>query len=254
MRKWLAPMLYNVYRNEPEAAPPINIEPVTFASPAKGDAYDFAVTLHRNAHSAGKRVPAVFIEDMPEMEAILQRACERVRTTTRRFGITEGGMAEFAVNEELAGMSGSMIGIYRWTVRAEVNVPDEIRQLNRDAYRKQHEIRSDAAAALLRIANKDQVRIRWQEFLAAVEGNARVAQAVQLADDPKLLPRIVADLVEQREQGAQVLLGTIDKIMQNYQSVDMLDFAVANETVLRKTLELLGLPVPPEDDMLLGGT
>jgi hypothetical protein len=34
----------------------------------------------------------------------------------------------------------------------------------------------------------------------------------------------------------------------------MLDFVVSNESVLRSTLELLGLPVPPlEDDTLLVG-
>ncbi|TMR99601.1 hypothetical protein [Nonomuraea basaltis] len=254
MRKWLAPMLYHVQQNEPEAEPPVNIEPFVLTSPAKGDAYDFSVTLLRTATSAGKRARALLNDEVPEAEAVLQRACQEVRPITRRFEITEAGAAEQAANEKLRSISGSMTGVYRWTVRAEVNVPEEIRQLNRDAHRKQHDIRSDAAAALLQIKSTDEVRQKWQEFLAAVEGSARVVHAIQLAVAPEQLPQIIAELVEQRQQGAQELLGTVDRIMQSYQAVDMLNFVVSNESVLRSTLELLGLPVPPlEDDSLLVG-
>ncbi|WP_431916352.1 hypothetical protein [Nonomuraea jabiensis] len=254
MRKWLAPMLYHVQQNEPEAEPPVNIEPFVLGSPAKGDAYDFSVTLLRTATSAGKRTRALLNDEVPEAEAVLQRACQEVRSTTRRFEITEAGAAEQAANEKLRSISGSMTGAYRWTVRAEVNVPEEIRQLNRDSHRKLHDITSDAAAALLRIKSTDEVRQKWQEFLAAVEGSARVVHAIQLAAAPEQLPQIIAELVEQRQQGAQELLGTVDRIMQSYQAVDMLDFVVSNESVLRSTLELLGLPVPPlEDDTLLVG-
>jgi hypothetical protein len=245
-------MLYRVQQNEPEAEPLVNIEPFVLASPARGDAYDFSVTLFRTATSVGRRARALFNDDVPEAEAVLQRACQEVRPITRRFEITEAGAAEQAANEKLRSISGLMTGVYRWTVRAEVNVPEEIRQLNRDAHRKQHDIRSDAAAALLQIKSTDEVRQKWQEFLAAVEGSARVVHAIQLAVSPEQLPQIIAELVEQRQRGAQELLGNIDRIMQSYQAVDMLDFVASNETVLRNTLELLGLPVPPlEDDSLL---
>ncbi|MGP3920940.1 hypothetical protein [Nonomuraea sp. 10N515B] len=255
MRKWLTPMLIGIYQNEPEAVPPANVEPFTFDSPAKGDAYDFSVTLHRTATSAGKRARAVLDDELPEAEAVLQRACEEIRPVTRQFEITEAGAAELAANQRLASVSPAMTGSYRWTVRAEVNVSEEVRQLNRDAYKQQHDIRSEAAAALLRIESTDMVRLKWQEFLAAVEGSDRAVQAIQLAADRTQLPRIFMDLVEQREQDAQELLGTIERIMQSYQAVDMLHFVVSNETVLRRTLELLGLPVPPlqEDDVLVGG-
>ncbi|WP_433420721.1 hypothetical protein ACQP1V_08825 [Microtetraspora malaysiensis] len=254
MRKWLAPVLYHVQQNEPEAEPPVNIEAFVLAAPAKGDAYDFSVTLRRTATSAGKRARVLLDDEVPEAEAVLQRACLEVRLITRRFEITEAGAAEQAANEKLRLISGSMTGVYRWTVRAEVNVPEEIRQLNRDSHRKLHDIRSDAAAALLQIKSTDEVRQKWQEFLAAVEGSARVVHAIQLAVAPEQLPQIIAELVEQRQQGAQELLGTVERIMQSYQAVDMLEFVVSNESVLRSTLKLLGLPVPSlEDDTLLAG-
>jgi len=247
-------MLYIFHQNEPEAEPPVNIEPYVLASPAKGDAYDFSVTLFRTASSAGKRVRALLNDEVPEAEAVLQRACQEVRPITRRFEITEAGAVEQAANERLGSISGALTGVHRWTIRAEVNVPEEIRLLNRNAHRKQHEIRSGAAAALLEIESKDEIRRKWQEFLAAVEGSARVVHAIQLAVAPEKLPEIIAELDEQRQQGAHDLLGTVDKIMQNYQNVDMLDFVVRNESVLRRTLELLGLPVPPlEDETLLVG-
>lgn len=254
MHKWLAPMLYHVQLNEPEAEPPVDIEPFVLTAPAKGDAYDFSVTLLRTATSAGKSARALLDDEVPEAEAVLQRACQEVRVITRQFDITEAGAAERAANEKLQSISGAMTGVYRWTVRAEVNVPDEVRQLNRDSHRKLHGIRSDAAAALLHISSTDEVRQKWQEFLAAVEGSARVVHAIQLAAAPEQLPQIIADLDKQRQQGAQKLLDTVDKIMQSYEKVDMLDFVVRNESVLRSTLELLGLPVPPlEDDTLLEG-
>jgi hypothetical protein len=184
-------MLYYVQQNEPEAEPLVNIEPFVLASPAKGDAYDFSVTLLRTATSAGKRARALLNDEVPEAEAVLQRACQEVRSITRRFEITEAGAAEQAANEKLRSVSGSMTGAYRWTVRAEVNVPEEIRQLNRDSHRKLHDIRSDAAAALLQIKSTDEVRQKWQEFLAAVEGSARVVHAIQLAVAPEHLPQII---------------------------------------------------------------
>ncbi|MET9239826.1 hypothetical protein [Nonomuraea sp. NPDC003709] len=254
MRKWLAPMLYRVQQNQPEAEPPIDIEPFVLSSPAKGDAYDFSVTLFRTATSGGKRTSALFSDEMPEAEAVLQRACQEVRSTTRRFEITAPGAAEQATNERLQAISGSMTGVYRWAVRAEVNVPEEIRQLNRAAHKRQHDIRADADAALLRIKSTDEVRQEWQDFLTTVVGSAQVEHAIKLAVSPEQLPQIIAELVEQRQQGAQQLLGTVDSIMQRYETVDMLNFVVRNETVLRRTLELLGLPVPPlEDDTLLVG-
>ncbi|MEV4838635.1 hypothetical protein AB0K05_29320 [Nonomuraea sp. NPDC049486] len=254
MRKWLAPRLYHIQQNQPEPEPPVNIEPFILASPAKGDAYNFSVTLFRTATSGGVRARAVFNDEVPEVEAVLQRACQEVRSTTRQFEITAAGAAEQATNDRLQAISGSTTGVYRWAVRAEVDVPEEIRQLNRDAYRKQHDIRADAAAALLRIESTDEVRQKWQDFLTAVVGSAQVEHAIKLAVSPDHLPQIIAELVEQRQQGAQQLLGTVDTIMQRYEREDMLNFVVSNETVLRRTLELLGLPVPPlEDDTLLVG-
>ncbi|MEU4720724.1 hypothetical protein AB0G06_13925 [Nonomuraea dietziae] len=254
MRKWLAPMLYHVHQNEPEAVPPTNIEPFTFDSPAKGDAYDFSVTLHRTVRSAGRRARTVLDDEISEAEAVLQRAFEEVRPITRQFEITEAGAAELAANQRLASISSAITGSYRWTVRVEVNVSEEVRQLNRDAYRKQHDIRSEAAAALLHIESTNRVRLKWQEFLAAVEGSDRAVHAIQLAADRSQLPQIITGLVKQREQDAQELLSTVDRIMQSYQAVDMLDFVVSNETVLRRTLELLGLPIPPlqNDTILIG--
>ncbi|WP_204061085.1 hypothetical protein [Microbispora corallina] len=247
-------MLYRAQQNEPEAVPPIEIPPFTFASPAKDDAYDFSVTLHRTAISAGKRVRVVFNDEIPEADMVVQRACQEIRPITRQFEITKAGDAELAVNQQLASISSALTGVYRWMVRAEVNVPDEVRQLNRDAYRKQHDIKSDAAASLLHIESTDKVRLKWQEFLSAVEGSARVVHAIRLAADQTQLPQIIKELVEEREQGAQELLSTVDRIMQSYQAVDMLHFVVSNETVLRRTLELLGLPVPPlEDEAVLVG-
>ncbi|MEV4807877.1 hypothetical protein AB0K18_48480 [Nonomuraea sp. NPDC049421] len=254
MRKWLAPMLYRIQQNQPEPDPPVDIEPFILASPAKGDAYDFSVTLFRTATSGGKRARALLNDEEPEADAVLQRACQEVRSTTRRFEITAPGAAEQATNERLQAVAGSMAGVYRWAVRAEVDVPEEIRQLNRDTHKRRHDIRADADAALLQIKSTDEVRREWQDFLTTVVGNAQVEHAIKLAVSPEQLPQVIAELVEQRQQGAQQLLGTVDSIMQRYETVDMLNFMVKNETVLRRTLELLGLPVPPlEDDTLLAG-
>ncbi|MEU0482415.1 hypothetical protein ABZ260_24915 [Streptosporangium sp. NPDC006013] len=254
MRKWLAPMLYQVYQNEPDTVPPTNIEPFTFDSPAKGDTYDFSVTLHRTVRSPGRRARAVFDDEVPEAESVLQRAFEEIRPVTRQFEITEAGAAELAANQRLASVASAMTGSHRWIVRAEVNICEEVRQLNRDTYRKQHAIRSEAAAALLHIESTDKVRLKWQKFLAAVEGSDRAAQTIQLTADRTQLPEIIRGLVERREQNAQELLSTVDRIMQSYLAVDMLDFVMSNETVLRRTLELLGLPIPPlQDESILVG-
>ncbi|MGR6919136.1 hypothetical protein ACU635_33225 [[Actinomadura] parvosata] len=245
MPGWLTPLVY-FQHHEPEAEPPRGMSPATFDSPAKGDAYDFAVTLHLAAGSAGKRTRGAPPDDLLDVEAVVQRAREEVRPITRRFEITQAGAAELAANERLSAIT--LIGTYRWRVRAEVNVPEEVRELNRDAYRKQHEIRSRTAAALLDIRSTDEIRQKWQDFLAMVVSSPRAAQAIRLAHDPAQLPQVVAELVEQREGGVQDLLAVIDRIVRNYQAVDLLDFEIRNESVLRKTLELLGLPVPPLED------
>lgn len=254
MRRWFTPALIHFQNNEPEPEPPKDIEPFTFFSPSRGDAHDFSVTLRRTASSARKRVRAVLDDEMSESNAVLQRAYEEVRQVTRRFGITDAGAAELATNERLAEISGSLVGIYRWRVRAEVNVSDEVRKLNQDAYKAQHAIRSGAEAKLLHIKTTDEVRKKWQDFLTVLDGDTLVEQAIKLTHDPTQLPQIVTDLVERREQGARELLTIIDKIMQRYEAVDMLDLEVSSESVLRRTLELLGVPVPPlDDDTVLAG-
>jgi hypothetical protein len=232
-------------------------EPEYFTAPALDPAYDSKVVVYCS-RQAGRRRRVSWRVDRDEFCEIYEILRDTIRQTARQFPIFEPGAAEQAINAFLVSRfddahRNDRILTSRWEARAEVTLPDEVLTLMRNALCEQHQIREQAKATAMRMAKTDELRQGWDRFLDDAAKSQNAEHAVQLAEDPRNIAQVLAEVLNDRRKGAEELVTLIDKIVEVERSTDILDLVVRSETVLRKTLEMMGiqLPVMREDSLLV---
>jgi hypothetical protein len=227
-------------------------EPDFFAVPALDPAYDFKVVVYCTRQPArryrGYRTSRLLAEE-EELRSVSEIIRDTLRQTGRKFSIFDPGAAEQAMNELLAGRleeagraDRTITG--RWLARAEVTVPDEVLTLMRKALDEEYEIQTRARTTTLRMAETDKLRLGWECFLDDAAKSRNAQHAVRLAENPRNIAQVLEEVLNDRRSGAENLLTLIDKIIEVEQSADILDLVVSSETVLRKTLEMMGIQLP----------
>jgi hypothetical protein len=236
-------------------------EPDYFPVPALDPAYDFKVVVYCLRESRGRRRyrSGRWLAEKEELFQVSEIIRDALRQTGRQFSIFEPGAAEQSINEQLANRledaarsDRAVIG--RWVARAEVNLPDDVLTLMRNALNQEYEIRTKARTTASLISETEKLRVGWDRFLQDAAKSQNAQYAVRLAEDPRNIADVLKQVLDDRRRGAENLLRLIDRIVEGQRSADILDLVVQSETVLRKTLEMMGIPVPPmEADALLGG-
>jgi hypothetical protein len=240
-----------------DPAPPTAVfEPAGFTVPAQGDAFDFTVTAYFISTSAGWRRVGLWRDSTLEMERLLEAVRVTVRETARRFPVFEAGRAEEAANrgvaDRLAEMAAAADGVRAWTVRVELRPPDEVLDAMRESALDRYRIEAKAEADALRLRKTDDLRLRWQRFLEDTAASPTARYAVRLTKEPENAAEILSALQHERREGAEDLLEHVTRLAQALQSADILGLVVSSETVLRKTLGMMGVQIPRmEDDSLL---
>ncbi|WP_433540447.1 hypothetical protein ACQP10_34790 [Streptosporangium sandarakinum] len=251
-------MLWKRFELVQEPEEPVREEPESFLSPARDDAYDFTVTVHRTASFAGRpRSAGSWLDDQSESEHVRGLIREVARQITRRFSIFDPDKAESAVNEHIQRRldeiaQGDRRFTLRWWARAEVSIPEEVRELKQQVAVEKYKIYSKAETKALQIVKTDELRLAWERFLAAVEKSPKARPAIQLAENPGNVTQVFTDMLAEQQKNAEQLLSVIAKITDSLQQADILDVIVNSETVLRRTLEVMGIPLPAmEQDTFL---
>lgn len=232
-------------------------EPEYLTAPALDPAYDFQVAVYcaRRNERRG-RLSWTFTEkrDLSRLAGI---ARSTIRQTTKAFSILEPAAAEQAINERLdirlddAYRKERML-VCRWEARAEVTLPDEVLDLMRGAFKGEHQIRANARATELRMTKTDELRQQWDRFLDDAARSQNAQHPVRLAENPDDIAGTLEEVLRGRRERAGDLLTLLDKIVEVQRSADILDLVVRSESVLRKTLEMMGIELPEvEGDALL---
>jgi hypothetical protein len=228
-------------------------EPEYFAAPALDPAYDFKVVVYCAKQPERRRRTIWWQADNEEFNQVYEILRDTIRQTARQFPIFQAGAAEQAINAFLVGrlddaQRNERILTSRWAARAEVSLPDEVLTLMRNALSEQYQIRVQAKATAMRMAKTDELRQGWDRFLDDAAKSQNAEHAVQLAEDPHNIAQVLAEVLNDRRKGAEELVTLINKIVDVQRSADILDLVVRSETVLRKTLAMMGIQLPAMDE------
>ncbi|WP_141584307.1 hypothetical protein [Actinomadura sp. WMMA1423] len=226
-------------------------EPEHFTVPAQGGAFDFTATAHCTGVTAGWRI-GLRRDGVGEVERMLETVRLAVRETARRFPVFEAARAEEAANrnvsDRLAEMAAEPDGPRTWTVRVELRPPDEVLDAMRESALDRYRIEAKAEADALRLKKTDDLRVRWQRFLEESAANPTARYAVRLTQEPHQAAETLGTLQKERRESAEELLEHVTRLAEALQSADILGLVVNSETVLRKTLALMGVRMAPIDD------
>ncbi|MES9605059.1 hypothetical protein AB0C69_14710 [Actinomadura sp. NPDC048032] len=248
---WLIKHQFPAHAPEPPTSDSA-FEPARFTVPAQGGAFDFTVTAYCACTAAGWRRIALWRDNSTEVERLLETVRIAVRETARRFTVFDAGRAEEAANRDLsyrlAEMALESDGTLAWTVRVELRPPDEVRDAMRESALDRYRIEAKAEADTLRLKKTDDLRLRWQRFLEESAGNPTARYAVRLTQEPHQAAETLGTLQRERREGAEELLEHVTRLAQALESADILGLVVNSETVLRKTLALMGVRMAPIDD------
>lgn len=227
----------------------------SFTAPAREPAYDFEVAVYCSWKPPRRRWPVRWDMDSEERAYVYEIIRGTVRQSCTEFSIFAPATAEQAINARLADrldnaarLGGSISP--GWTARAELKLPSEVLALMRKALEQEYEIRAKAKVAALLMSTTGELREGWDRFLDDAAGSPNAQHAVRLAENPRDVAQVLEEVLQDRRKGAEKLLTLIDKIVEAHRSVDILDLVINSETVLRKTLEMMGIPVPATE----GGT
>lgn len=224
-------------------------DPGFFTAPSLEPAYDFQVVVYCWRQPARRHRS----QRWPVVNDEFSHACEIIRGTvrrsTRKFSIFDPANAEQAVNSELARTLDAAAGSGGpispgWRARAELTPAEEALSLMRDTTKGEYKIQSKARADDLLMTKVSELRERWEKFLDDAATSKNAQHAVRLAEKPDNIAKVLEDALKDRRKDAHDLLSLIDKIVEAQRSADILDLVVKSESVLRTTLEVMGIPVP----------
>lgn len=120
-----------------------------------------------------------------------------------------------------------------------------VRQQRQREWAAESEARLDHRRAVTRVTEIDQLRLAWEQFLAAAdEGSERTTEAVRLAVRPNDVPDVVREITSRRQDTVEGLRALCDRAIEAHRHQDVYDFVVSFDSALRNLMNHLGLPSP----------
>ncbi|GGK79217.1 hypothetical protein [Mangrovihabitans endophyticus] len=272
IRRWLSKVIRGLLNDGPHGGtltpmpyfPPTDganrIRTITFETPAKGDAYNFTITVEMCLCATGQQTPsqlqAVVDGRLPDLEAEVRSAA---RPESRKYPIYRPGAAEprvaaqidAAIRRTLAGVPSDYGVSLQCTTRVRVDMPDEVRALQRQTVQEQIQLEAryeHSEQAALRLGELREV---WSKFIKDGLHEWNTPYAVHMALQPTSAAQTLFTLRKDRKDEAEKLVDMVSAVTVGNERMDLLEFALATDSALRKTHELLGIaPPPPGGDSL----
>jgi hypothetical protein len=220
-----------------------------FETPAEGDAFGFRVVVHRTSKAGGRRHErGVWADAEEERRAADELIGSIVREVCRRHSPFRPGAAEREVNTALGNSFAQHSTLARrWTVRAEIGLTEEVRELQRRSLAEQHQINAEATAVSSRLRALDEARKQAESFLTELSTSWTSRYAIKLAQHPELAAGIVEDMLVARRADADHLIKTVQDMVDAHRTADIYELVISSEGALRQALGQLGVALPPAD-------
>ncbi|GIH60827.1 hypothetical protein [Microbispora siamensis] len=227
-----------------------NVTEFSFTAPARGDVFEFDVTVSLCWSAAGRRWQGG--PDTTERDHVQGRVRAETRAIARRHSPYHSENAEREVNDALGDLLRELPThdrrvILRWTAQAEVRPCEELRALQRERARRLYEIDCEVAEAKRRAETAEEIRAAWERFLTGARRSELTRYAMRLAEHPQAKAEIIAEMLDKSEDTAAHFIQKLDKLVTLHQRGNLLELLLGSETALRSAMTALGLAVPPLD-------
>lgn len=221
-------------------------------TPAKGDAYEFVVTVHITWCIEGTESVKRLKARTPELNANLEdRLLHVIRPISRKHPPYEPQKAEEElaprINAELAAATyrfdrGSAQARHG---RVLVNPAKEVRETQRTAWKRHQELANAHELARLLREQLGERRGWWDQFLSEGLDRWLTPYAVELAENPEIASDVVKRIRDDQRERVTELADTFEGQVRRYKRSDDFDTMLSSETILRHLIKAVGLPVPP---------
>ncbi|MEV0565881.1 hypothetical protein [Dactylosporangium sp. NPDC050588] len=266
VRRWIGRVLRNLIGEPPNTStgvPQIDlpatqtvnrVRSVTFTTPAKGDSYDFSITVDLCFCATGvvapARLDAKLDARLPDLTAELMTSA---RPIARDFPPFRPGAAEppvsraiqQAVEAALAGVPDED-GVYlSCSARVRVDMPAEVRELQRLALAEQVKFESRYEQSEQSAHRLGELREVWSKFINDGLPQWVTPYAMAMAQQPAQVAPLLFKLRDDRKDEAAKLVDAVAAVAAGADRMDLLEFALATDSALSKTYEILGIASPP---------
>jgi hypothetical protein len=226
-------------------------KPESFPAPAAEPAHDFLVEVFYSKNPGTRRSSVWLYErERREMSGFVRETARRV---SREYSILHPGNAEQAINAELGRRlhKGRSAGRATWSARVEVTAPDQVRAMMREELQKRYEIESRAGQNELRLDMTERLHRRWTGFLNDAAKNPIGPYALELAANPEDIAQVLRTMLKERHKDTGEWLTLVARIVEAHRDAGILDLVVESNSVLRRTLEMMGIELPALDSEAL---
>ena len=226
---------------------------IQFTTPALGDSYDFAVETECCWCASGDMTEddlQVKIDNfVPVFERIIRRA---VRAEARKHVPYRPDEAESAINAavkatveaELAATPDLDGAVLNLEAVSQVSIAEPVRALQQDLLGQRMRYAASLDISEMIASRLGELRTCWREFIRDGQEDWFTPYAVQMAEKPEHAAAILFAMSAQRRKDAETLVDRVAAITHGYEAMDLLEFAAASDTALRRTYEIFGIPMP----------
>lgn len=220
-------------------------------APAKGDAFEFGVTVHLRWCVEGGPSAKRLKEHLPRFRLdVEERLLDAVRPVCRAHTPAEPQLAEEALI--YAVRSGLLDAWYTFPNghaqprpgRVLVAPAKEVRDIARTAWQRRQEMVHGHELAALLHGQLGQRREWWERFIREGLGDWLTPYAVRLAEQNDDVSGVLTDIRNDQRKRFDELAETVEEQARGYRETDDYETMLTNETVLRHLVRTIGLPVP----------
>jgi hypothetical protein len=234
-----------------------------FVTPGLGDSYDFAVETECCWCASGDltedALQAKIDQYAPVFERVIRRGprAEARKHLPHRPDVAESALndaVKTAVENELAATPDLDGVVLNLDVTSQVSIAEPVRVM-------QQGLLGDRvrAAALLDLSEMYATRLGelrdcWRQFIRDGEADWFTPYAVELAQHPENAAKVLFSMDRQRRADAETFVDRLGTIASHHSDMDLLEFAMATDTALRRTCSVLGIQVPDPSPEPFSGT
>jgi hypothetical protein len=228
---------------------------VTFTTPSKGDAYDFTITAELCFCATGPRsVDSLHAKIDAWLPAITTELKFAARPVAREYPPFRPGAAESvvaitaqkAVDMALAGAAGVDGAAVSCAVQVRVDMPEEVRVLQREAVTEQTKFENRFEQSEQAAQRLGELRVAWSKFIRDGLPMWETPYAVLMAQQPGQASAALFKMRADRMDEAAKLVDAVAAAAAGSEKMDLLEFALATDSALKRTYELLGIAAPPD--------
>jgi hypothetical protein len=224
----------------------------TLTTPAAHDTFDFVATVRLDWCVTGRRT-RLDAEIGGERENVRRQVAEIVRARAREHPPFRPAEAERGVRAALETAFARPVHecdevVVSCAPHVEVGLGQQVREHQRKLGEQLLVVEAEAEVTRLRVERLAELRDLWSRFLGEGSTDWRTRFAVKLAEHPHDVHQVMDDMLDERRGEAVRLMNMVGTIVNAQETANVYDLVVGSESVLRKTLELMGVATPPLGD------